>query len=1189
MGKIEYTAEQKQVINLRNANLLVSAAAGSGKTAVLTQRIISLITDKDNPVDIDRILVVTFTRAAAAEMRERIAKAISRKLEEEPDNANLLRQMTLLHNAQITTIDSFCLYIIRNNFGDIHLDPAFRIMDAGEKKLMMKDILGEILEECYQEESNDAFFYLTESYGGNKNDEALEEMILSVYEYAMSYPNPEEWVKNAAGIELEQMAILGETLEECEEELENAWQLAKEAMALCQREDGPAAYLSTIKAQYELLEQLRLTNDFSKRTEILGEAVIPSLSGGKKKTEDPEIRAEAKVLKERISEILDRWKKELYFDEFENLKESERAISYASKELIRIVLLFMKRFGAEKREKNVIDFSDMEHLALQILTANNENGEPEPSDAAKEYQQYFECIMVDEYQDSNYVQEYILKSIARDDNYFMVGDVKQSIYRFRQARPEIFLEKYHTYGNTGKNIVIHLNSNFRSRKEVLESANDVFEKIMTKKTAGLIYDENARLYCGRNYPEIPGQDMTSELVLIENPDAEDKTDFVENAKDFEALYIANRIQEMMKKPYMVTDDDTGEIRPVRYGDFVILLRSVKGYDESLQKILGEYGIPVYMNTKTGYFDALEVRYVMNLLRTLDNPRQDIPLYGTMHSVFGGFSEEELALIKSYGKNQCLYEAVELFLQEESDKTLIALKERLSSFVENINRYRGLARYTGVRELIETIIREYGYLDYVTAMPGGDQRKANIMMLLERATDFESTNYYGLFHFVRYIEQLKAQEVDYGEAGILDENADVVRIITMHKSKGLEFPVCFLCGLGKTLNKKDAKKAMLLDSEYGFALDYVNPEKRIKCPSLRKNLIARKIVRESIAEEMRVLYVAMTRAKEKLIMTGTVRNMDTTMDALTDGQMDKNIILGAGTYLDFILQAYAGQNKLGTYVKCKTSQDILGDMVHNSLKTSMSREELMQLQLPKDEKLLSVIRDRLSCEYPYPKLRGLFTKTTVSELKKASISDEMAQELFETEKKNEYIPKFIRGEESESGGTKRGTAVHRIMELLDYERLSDLEPAMYESFIKDTMTHHVSTGMFLSEYVELINVKKCVNFLNGSLANRMMKAAEQQLLYKEKAFFIGLPANRLKAEFPEEELVLVQGVIDVYFEEDGELVLADYKTDRVKDEQTLLELYRKQLDIYAEALEQITGKKVKEKIIYSFALETEIRL
>lgn len=1204
MGAIRYTQEQQRVIDTRDANLLVSAAAGSGKTAVLTQRIISLVTNQEHPVDIDRMLIVTFTKAAAAEMRERIASAIAKALSEEPENAHLQRQSALLHNAQITTIDSFCLFVIRNNFGDINLDPGFRILDEGERKLLQKEILAEMMEDNYALEEKTDFLHLMESYSGNTTT-AVEELIRTLFEFAMSHPDPEEWLKNAA-IEdsFTDFSMIENTPWWRMKEEENnrliayALHLALEGVRLCQDVSGPQGYLPCLMAWYEAIRQLQENEDYEKRYEILHALNIPALSKSVGKEEDKEVRQRVKGYRDRIVKVMDGLIKDCYFDSSDNILIANQEIAINSSELIRLTLDFMQRFREVKRERSVLDFSDMEHFALQILMTWDATGKQTASRAALEYQNYFEYVMVDEYQDSNYVQEFILKSIARDNNYFMVGDVKQSIYRFRLARPEIFMDKYARFGEEGSNIRIDLNQNFRSRKEVIDSVNNVFEQLMHEDTAGMEYDERARLYQGASYPPAQQNEYQTELMLFVKEDGADE-DKEEEASEGESLsnltmearMVADRIRKMKQQGLLVVDKESGAQRPVCYKDIVILVRATGGYDEEFKKILQEQGIPVYSTVKSGYFQTMEVRTVMNVLKVLDNPLQDIPLYGTLNSYFHQFSEEEIAIIRAGRKERMLYHAMQDYRQLKQDE----IAEKIEKFMTWLKTNRARVHYVNIRELIGILLQESGYLEYVSALPRGIQRRANLMMLLEKASDFEATSYHGLFHFVRYITQLKEQEVDYGEAGVLDENADVVRLMTIHKSKGLEFPVCFLCGMTKRLNKKDASKQVLMEMEAGIAMDDINPILRYKRPGFKKRILAKKIIRDGLAEEMRILYVAMTRAKEKLIMTGVIADADKLLDKMPNpGELDSVTILQAVTNLDFVMKSLANAGRLDQYLTFVEEKDLMAFAIEEQLTSIGSREQLRRRDYSVDDSLMQLLSQRMQQNAKYRSLHGLYTKTTVSELKKEAYEDEEAKPMFEDTGREAYVPKFARTNESTSEGTSRGSAYHRVMELLPFARLSQLEPlenqtSQLQSFVRQLIASEQKTGRLSEEYAQLVNVTKLAAFLEHPVARRMMCADQRGQLYKEKAFFLGINANRVNPKFPSEETILVQGVIDVYFEEEDGLVVLDYKTDRVNSKEELVERYHKQLEVYAEALEQITGKRVKEKIIFSFGVNREISL
>ena len=1252
----KYTEDQQKVISLRNRNILVSAAAGSGKTAVLTERIVDRLKSKEEKIDIDRLLIVTFTNAAAAEMRERIRIKIMECLDEDPENEHLQKQASLIHNAQITTIDSFCLFVIRNNFNDIGLDPGFRIADEGELKLMKQDVLDALLEEEFEKASED-FLYCVDCYSTGNNETILEENIKKLYEFSMSYPWPEEWLKERVddyhieSVEQLEQSDWGKlaaesnsrTIKDCLERIE-------QAIHVCEQPDGPYMYGELLETEREMLEKLSGVETLSEMETAIEKIQFGRLPSKKDDSVSAAKRENVKNIRAEIKDTIQGIKEKYFFQSLEKSAEQCKACERAVCELLRLTLLFKQKLDEKKREKNIIDFSDMEHFALNILLERKEDGSVVPTKTALDYRAYFEEIMIDEYQDSNLVQEYLLQSISGEDdgnyNRFMVGDVKQSIYKFRLARPEIFMEKYHQYTLTdGEKQRIDLHQNFRSRRQVVDSANYVFYQTMGQELGGIDYDDNAALYFGASFlPELPEDadwDDDTELLLVEKPEKDTEL----SVKESEAYAIAKRIKELLKEN-LVTDKETGELRKATYKDIVILLRTNSGWDEEFKKVFQEEGVPAYITSKTGYFQTTEIQTLLQFLRVLDNPRQDIPLFGVLHSVFGGFSEEETAQIKiategKVKKDALFYDRLSwiaekqgqgIQLTEKDEATIsVSLLEKVLFFLEKLDRYRQMVAYKPIHELLQTILTENNYLLYVAAMPSGEQRKANVEMLLEKAAAFEQTSYHGLFHFIRYIEQMEKYDVDYGEAGTLEEEADVVRIMSIHKSKGLEFPICFVAGLSKKFNMQDTTKPLIADVDMGIGTDFIDPKLRIRNKTLRKNVMAGKMRLDNVAEELRILYVALTRAKEKLIMTGTIDKPVEKISALSYLLMHKEALLpysvlaSAGSYMDFILAACIRHPKMqeilqengldsgtgsiegvvtaplkiqiiGTedLVKAEVEEQVtfegkreqlnmLSDMVEKiSKKENKEQQESIKSKMNLDKTLYDDLKERFSFVYPYENLADLYTKTTVSELKKAGQNEEMdfSFHLIEEEEIVPYIPAFMK-EKEEVSGTTRGSAMHKIMELLDFEKVSD------KVGVLKTMEEEFQDGRLSEEFKAAIRVDKVAAFLKSDLCRRMKEAQQNGLLYREAPFVYGIRANRLNAKFPEEETVLVQGIIDVYFEEDGSLVVADYKTDVVEREEELIQRYRAQLDYYAEALERLTGKSVKEKVIYSFYLGKEI--
>lgn len=1176
---ISFTPDQQKVIELHERNILVSAAAGSGKTAVLVERIIRMVCDEAHPVDIDRLLIVTFTGAAAAEMRERISQGIARQQKLHPQSEHIEKQATLLHNALITTIDSFCLYLIKNHFHEIGLDPAFRVADEGEIKLLKQDVLGELLEERFAEKS-EAFLDCIEFFCPGGRESVLEEIIQNFYTFAMSYPWPREWLEarkqdyhmesveqlEASDTGVYALQYLQRTLRGCVDALQ-------QAKALCEEPDGPYMYGELLEREIEALEKVAAYDSLRAYESAIFGVEFARLPTKKDTSVSVQKREKAKELRNKVKDTLKELQGSFFARPLESYVRQLGESAPYIEELVNLTLEFMNRLGAKKQEKKVLDFHDMEHFALNILL-KRDGDKMVPSSVAEEYREHFAEILIDEYQDSNLVQEYLLRTISGEDvgkyNRFMVGDVKQSIYKFRLARPELFLEKYDTYEPVeGLCQRIDLSKNFRSRREVVDTVNHIFSRIMSREKGGIDYDENAALYVGAAYPE--NLACKSELLLVEKPAKEDEL----NAKQAEGRAIASKIKEL-RAHFQVTDKATGVLRPVRYSDMVILLRTNSGWDEELKAVLQEEGIPVYISSKTGYFAATEVQELLQYLRVLDNPGQDIPLFGVMKSVFGGFTEEEIAGIRGENKTCSLWEAVQ---RSESEKCI--------AFQASIEKYRTYTIYMPIHELLQKILEDFSYLHYVTAMPGGSKRKANVEMLLTKAKAFESTSYYGLFHFVRYIEQLEKYDVDFGEAELIDENADLVRIMSIHKSKGLEFPVTFVAGMSKRFNMQDANSSFLMDIDMGIAADYVNLKERTKSKTFRKAVLSRKMKEDNLAEELRVLYVALTRAKEKLIMTATIPKAAERIEnelGSAGGGLKIMDYLNAGSYLDLMLPVLdESVVDVGVY----NGEDMHSEAMLEQLDLDVKQQQLLAASESADEDLVRQLTERFEHRYAFENLAHLYTKTTVSELKIAAMADkdEAAFHAFEEKEVVPYIPGFRREKEAVSA-TVRGNSYHKVMELMDFEKVCPGECSMQQ--LVAYLDEQVESGFLSAEYREAVNERKLLNFLKDPIAQRMRAAAQAGCLYKEQPFVFGIDAQRLDPIFPEEEKVLIQGIIDVFFVEDDGIVLLDYKTDRVESGEELWKRYETQLDYYEEALCKLMNMPVKEKVLYSFGLEKCVR-
>lgn len=1266
---MNWTEGQQKVIDLRERNILVSAAAGSGKTAVLVERIIQKITDQDKPVDIDRLLVVTFTKAAAAEMRGRISEALEELAKDHPKDENLQKQLRLLHNAQITTIDSFCQYIIRNYFSVIGLDPLFQVADETDLKLIKQDVLENLMEQRFgeaKEENNQAFLDFTEIFAPGRNDKPIDELVLKLYTISQSYPQPEEQLRKwdqmyqiSSLQELMETSWMQELMRDVREALQGYVQMATVAERICLEEGGPEVYLDTIRSDKRQLNDLVEKEDYASLYEAMTMLNFGRLKAARGKEIDPEKRDFVKELRANYQKNgVQKLREELFFQTPDEMCRDIQAMASPVHELIQITMDFAEAFAAEKKDKGLIDFNDMEHFALRILVDMGEDGSSTPSAVAQELQQHYEEILTDEYQDSNYVQETILTSLCRAPEQapylFMVGDVKQSIYQFRLARPDLFMQKYNSYSKEdGKMQRIDLHQNFRSRATVLESANYLFERLMREDFGGIVYDEAASLVPGAAYPNssyrnagISNEGQT-EILLVEQKSGQKTSSSDGRAEEssgmsgpedgselgkraLEAAVIGEQIRKLVQGEQPLYVNDRGGYRPVEYRDIVILLRSLSGWSEEFIETLTDMGIPAYSATKTGYFATLEVETMLDFLRIIDNPRQDIPLVAVLRSCLFGITDEELAYLGTVHGTVNYWDAVcqvvtgteQLQIPEEM---LVKLQEDLSVFMDKLKGYQELAKIASVYELLHKIYFEMGYYSIMSAMPAGEKRAANLDILLQQAVEFAENGHRSIFEFCRYIESLRKSDIDFGEASIYGENTNAVQIMSIHKSKGLEFPVVFVAGMGKQFNLMDCNRSVIMDMDYGIGAEYMDLEWRVKQPTLLHCFMKRHVRQSTLTEETRILYVALTRAKEKLYLTGTVDRLEKKMaDWMQKGQlMNRMTLLSARTYLDWIMPSLAERP---AYVQCMEEMEGVQREVAVDLKKAnlgmvdplyrirlqcpeeiinTEATELMEALVRKQELESwdnSIVRDSEMEElmrryeeyaYPYQQEAEVPVKISVSELKRRAMMQ--AEALTEKpEDANQQIelmdhidiprPSFRR-EQTGITSAERGTLYHLVMERLPYQELIpgyDMD-ALLNSLVRD--------GYMTTEEKDTLSVKRFTWFLKTKLGKRMRHAAKQGTLHREQQFMLGIPASEVTPGLQSEETVLIQGIIDAYFEEEGELVLVDYKTDYVEQGQgkELAERYQTQMDYYARALERLTGKTVKEKIIYSFSLGGEIIL
>ena len=1244
MGELRFTPEQRQVIEVRNCTTLVSAAAGSGKTAVLVQRIIEKLTAEKSPQDIDRLLVVTYTNAAAAEMRERIGKRLNECLamKEYADNVHLQKQILLLRDAPIMTIHGFCLRLLREFFYELELDPAFRIAEEAELTLLRADVMEELLEARY-EAGEELFLRLTECIGSGKTDEGLVKHIENFYKFAQSAPFPEKWLrqvydaleqqKNARTLS-EEAPFIRLLVERVQDVLADCEVLRRKAIEVCEEPQGPSAYLDALEADGEVLSVLRAGKTYESLSEAFAGLSFQALSR-KKSDASEEKKERVKALRGAYKELLGKLKSDYFFADSSQIAEDMAAMAPLLQELVGLCEEYGKRYSRRKTERGLVDFNDLEHLTVRLLAEETEDGF-RPTETARLIRSRFDEIMIDECQDSNEIQDLLLFCISGEEegrpNRFMVGDVKQSIYKFRMAKPELFMKKYEEYGDYSENTgycKIVLGKNFRSRAAVITLVNDVFSCLMRKQFGGIAYDDDAKLYQGASYPWDEGEaseekdNYTAELLLTETAEesaAEEVTDRVMQ----EAMTVGARIRSLIREGLKLYDgeevDENGEKRKkfhtVEYRDITILFRALSGYAEPFVEVFTELGIPAVVEKQSGYFNAQEVAVVLNALRVIDNPLQDIPLVSVLRSEMVGMTENELAVVRIAAKegnagSRCsFYEAVTYFLtatEEEKDadrflagggggeemlQILPEARKKLLRFREQLKELQELAVYTGVPEILEHLYELTSYREFVRVKPGGERRAENLSMLVEKAKKFEESSYSGIFDFVRYIERLVKYDMDTGEAQIVSgENA--VRLMSIHKSKGLEAPVVIVAGLSKKFNRTDVRAGLVLHPELGVGMDFRDEVLRIKAPTLLKKVIAGQLNYEMLSEELRILYVALTRAKEKLILSATVSSETEFRERLekkaAGGAAAYTDLLGADSYLDFLKLPLMHCLEKGSlnYVRAGQMERQAEEAVQGREKEKAEREQWFlrlsgaKLETVYHEGLARELQQRESYTYPYP-LCGGKMKLSVSELKKAAYAEEEQEELFPEEIPEQTIPRFMQGtKEAGISGSERGTLYHRIMECMDF-----CKEYSEEASVTAELQRLTESGRIRRDAMQLVTPGKVLHFFRSDLGKRMQRAARKGTLRKEQPFVIGIPYREVyKEEGAEqsEEYVMVQGIIDAFFEEDGALVLVDYKTDSVKTDvkEVLTKRYRTQLAYYEQALFQVTGKTVKEKMIYAF--------
>lgn len=1317
---MNWTKDQQRIIDARDCNLLVSAAAGSGKTAVLVERIIQMISDREHPMDIDELLVVTFTKAAAAQMKDKITAAIEEMLNQEPDNEHYLRQLNYINRANILTIDSFCYQVVKEHFHILGIDPGIRIGEPGEIGLLREEILEQVIEKYY--ETRPDFVDFSDAFSADKNDSKVEDYIAKIDTISASYPRPEEWIcqaKESLYVQSEDEFLNLRFAKQYIKELRLITsEIKDEVLELLEKArgvDGPIHLEKTLLSDVELLDDILSAVTYSQFAELSGVKFAIMARAGKGKYDEgiaEDIKKAREDYKDQISAMLSVFA--LPFDAVLSQMEQQRPMLSA---LLDIADEFRECFLQAKLEQGILEFSDVEHFALQVLCQGyDEDGEPVPSDTGRELSEDFREILIDEYQDSNYLQEAILKCVSTvsqgKNNIFMVGDVKQSIYSFRMARPDLFMEKYHTYSpEEGKPCrKLLLKNNFRSRANVLETINYIFYQIMESDLGGIDYTGDEALVPGREFPELDSNvDDTVELLLgesknfvfLNSTDTEVSSEKQENLDDeledigkveLEASMVARRIRKMLGEegdaPFLVTDNQSGELRPARFGDIVILFRAPAGLQQIFSEVLMNYNIPVKVQNENGYFDSVEVSLILSLLRVVDNPHNDVELMAALRGFFGGLNQDELAMLalvkrelekkqqadtkqddqKLEGVKQqkkgkeYFYKTVRLLAQYgadmENDQSLDAvlqgslsghrayltevLSPKCARFVKLIEELQERKSYAAMGQVLADIYYHIGYYYYVKAMPEGTQRTRNLDLLMAETRRFEQGTYHTLFDFLRFVNKLMDKKIALGGDPAPESSEDVVRIMSIHKSKGLEFPVVFLSGIGRNFNQMDAKTSLIVHSDYYLGAKYIDIRKRCGNDTFNRKVFSSLMQTESIAEELRILYVGLTRAKEKLIMTGVTPDIPAMVKKYAmvarreHQQLPYRIIHSAKNYLDLLVAAFMRNREfheamLGVQPRLdKKGEHILSaeyeqsfvlkepairfrtevydfkNMVVQHVQSSLDKQMDKRKWLAEWEQTPALLKEqlerRLAWIYADEELTHLKSKLSVTEIKRIYETDYEPSDVIKRPGRVEgdyvpTVPHFIAGDQPLNAAEK-GTWMHKTMELFDNANVTT----------KEEVEKHLDSlrqeGYLPEETTEFVTVDKIAAFAVSDLGKRMCQAARDGKLYKEKQFVIGVPADRLMADMPEKKgdradiinrseknrtPIVVQGIIDAYFQEGDNLILLDYKTDHVKagQEQILTDRYYSQLLYYKDTLEQLTGLTVSETYLYSFALDKEI--
>lgn len=1261
MSEVKWTKEQRQVIESRNTNLLVSAAAGSGKTAVLIERIIELVLDEKNPIDINKLLVVTFTKLAASEMRERVSKAIEKKLEENQENEHLQKQLLLLSGADITTIDSFCKDVLISYAHLVNLDSNIKVIDPSENEVLAKEVMQELFEELY-ENNDESFLRLVDWYAKKNTDEGLLQLLLNVNNFVNSHPFPNIWLNEKAEFfntktkddyfYLENYIL--DIAKDVDMDLEFFELSIKNNLKKIENYPELEKYIDIynilLDALFVVKESLKNFLKDNTKFDELKKSSYEFLNSNFGSFRISKCDEEVKEIYNKVKKELDSIKLEITESlgalnlDLENIKKESDLIYPYVRSISDVVIKFKEKFWERKQKFNYVDFADIEHLALEILVDIDEDGNIKPSKTALEYQEKYTEVFIDEYQDSNLVQEILLSAVAKENNRFMVGDVKQSIYRFRQADPSIFMEKYENYYRVEDDVdsfnkKIMLYANFRSRKEILEGTNLVFSKIMKKETGELDYTIDERLNPMVSFKESDENvGGAVEILLVdEKSDDEDEDEIIltdEYSEDFEemksfkleCIKIANTIYNMMnnkENSFKVYDKNLDDYRKVEYKDIVILMRSPSSNTKILEEVFLEYNIPIYAESTGGYFDTFEVDTIINLLKIIDNPMQDIPLISVMYSPIYNFTSKELSEIRLVDRELKFYELLIKILEDEDIEIRISLKEKISKFISDLKLFIEKKSLVSADELIWFLYKYTGYYNYVGLLDMGEQRKTNLMLLFEKAKNYEKNSYKGLFNFVNYIQKISLKS-DVSEAKLISEDANVVRIMSIHKSKGLEFPIVFLANTNKKFNFRADDSNLVLHQKLGFGAVVYDMDKKTSFNSIMKKKIEKFKKNEQIAEEMRLLYVAMTRAKEKLIITGRVKDYENLREEISSGIDERgNIsnykILKINNYLDWILSSIDNLTVYGKSLNClgreenfsgnedlkfqlnvntKTEEFIEYQRIKEEIKTNEIISEEDDIEVKNEMRTVKqFLEDRFNKEYIYKNVLNKPSSITVSEIKKMiQEEDEEKHQKYYKENFALKTPSFIHQGEEKVGfnSAEKGTIFHLAMQLLDFSKFYTEDVSKIREEVKLQINSFVEKNIMSLDEAETIKINWIVKFIQSDIFKEIYIANKSEKLFKEKAIDYNIKLKNLFKDenIEEDEKIMVVGIIDLFFEnENGEIILLDYKTDYVTKEnlEEIKARYKVQLDLYKSAIEDISGKKVAKKGLYLFGINEFVEI